>query len=715
MQRSLYSSSWYRVANLKPRLRAHAGLHRQVYRGEVWYVMRDRTSGRVHRFTPSAHHVISMLDGEHTVDQIWDEACIRLGEDMLTQDEMIRLLAQLHAGDVLIGDVPADLIELSERGVRQRRRKLLMSFVNPLAIRVPLLDPDDFLNATYPFVRALFSWPGALVYLVTVLSACVLAAMHWSELTANIVDRVLATESLLLLLATYPMVKAVHELGHGYAIKRWGGEVHEIGVMFLVFLPVPYVDASAATVFPDKWRRALVGAAGILTELLLAALAMFVWLNAEEGLMRAFAFNVMLIGGVSTLLFNGNPLLRFDGYYVLGDVLEIPNLGTRSNRYVAYLIQRYLYGVDTAESPVTGRREAPWLFSYAAASFCYRIFIMVAIVTLVATRFFVIGVLLALWSVTVMLGVPLAKMVWFLFTSPVLRRHRGRALGATAVSILLVGGVLALVPAPYATVAQGVVWGPGEMVVHAGAEGHVAELLAPANATVVAGQPLVRMEDPLLDARVVVLEARVRELELRHAERDHANLVEARIVAEQLEHARADLALARERQEALLVRSRSAGRWIVRDPEDLPGRYFHKGDVIGYTAHLEQPLVRVIVPEDDAELVRERVRRVELRFVQRMAGTVEAEIVREVPAFSGTLPSLALSTAGGGDIAVDPTDPGGMRVLANLLHLEVRPVSALSADVLGARVYVKFSYDAEPLLFRMARTVRQVFLRRFNV
>ena len=105
------------------------------------------------------------------------------------------------------------------------------------------------------------------------------------------------------------MLKALHELGHGYAVKAFGGAVHELGVMFLVFAPVPYVDASAASEFRSKWRRALVGAAGMIVEVFIAALALYVWLAVEEGFVRALAYNVMLIAGISTVLFNGNPLL----------------------------------------------------------------------------------------------------------------------------------------------------------------------------------------------------------------------------------------------------------------------------------------------------------------------------------------------------------------------------------------------------------------------
>src|SRR5260370_20248483 len=148
--------------------------------------------------------------------------------------------------------------------------------------------------------------------------------------------------------------------------------------MLLVFLPVPYVDASSSAAFPEKWRRALVGAAGIIVELVLASLALFVWLDVEEGLLRAFTYNVMLIGGVSTILFNGNPLLRFDGYYVLADLLEIPNLADRAKRFINYLIIRNLFGVKGASSPATSPGEPFWFILYGVSAFFYRVGIVLA-------------------------------------------------------------------------------------------------------------------------------------------------------------------------------------------------------------------------------------------------------------------------------------------------------------------------------------------------
>src|SRR5262249_45942838 len=149
----------------------------------------------------------------------------------------------------------------------------------------------------------------------------------------------------------FPVIKFLHELGHGYATKAGGGEVHEMGVLLLVFMPVPYVDASAATGFRGKWRRGLVGAAGLLTGTFIASGFLVVWVLSEPGLLRAIAFNVMLIAGVSTLVFNGNPLLRFDGYYIFSDWIEVPNLAVRGNQYWRYLTERYVFRMSHVEPP----------------------------------------------------------------------------------------------------------------------------------------------------------------------------------------------------------------------------------------------------------------------------------------------------------------------------------------------------------------------------
>ncbi len=715
MERSHFSPNWYRVAALRPRLRSHVAIHRQQFRGRIWYVLQEGASGRHHRFTPAAYLVISLMDGRRSVDEIWDAACASLGEEAPTQDDVIRLLAQLHQSDLLHGDVRPDVAEVSRRGRRMRLRKLLAGMLNPLAVRVPLMDPDRFLNATYPAVGWLLTRFGALLFLASLGYALSLAAIHWDELTGNVTDRLLAAESLLLLVLTYPVVKALHEFGHGYAVKKWGGEVHEIGVMFLVFMPVPYVDASAAAAFRDKWSRALVGAMGIIVELFLAAVAMMVWVEVEEGLLRGFAFSVMLIGGVSTLLFNGNPLLRFDGYYVLSDLLEIPNLGNRANRYVGYLVQRHAFGVATATSPATAPGEAPWMFCYALASFAYRIVITVTIVLYVSSRFFVLGIVLAFWALLLMVVLPIGKSCWFLVGSPALRQRRGRALAVTATALAGLSALLLAVPLPHATVAEGVLWLPDEATVHVRSAGTVTTVLRPPGAAVTAGEPLAVLEDPTVDAQVALAEARLAQVRARLEAAQVEDRAEARLFEEQMRQARAELALQRERRRDLTVLSPSDGRFVVAGALDLVGSHFDQGAAIGYVVRQSDPVVRVIVPEADADLVRRRTRSVGLRLADDPARTVAASLLREVPALTDRLPAAALSTVGGGAVMLDPTSPEQARALDRMLQLDLRLLGEFEPRGFGGRVHVRFDHGWEPLAWRLVRGLRQLLLEHFNV
>lgn len=715
MSDGLFSPSWYRVAALKPRIRAHAQIHRHVYRGKVWFVLQDHAAGRSHRFSPAAHHFIGLMDGRRTVQELWEATSARLGDEAPTQEEVIRLLGQLHSADALLCDVPPDSMEVFRRHQRHERLEWRRRLWTPLALRFPLIDPDRFLERTLPFVQPLFGWFGILLWLAVVGTGTVLAASHWTDLTKDLVDRVLAPQNLLLLWLVYPAVKALHELGHAYATRRWGGEVHEIGIMLLVLTPVPYVDASASWGFRDKRQRMVVGAAGIAVELFLGALALFVWLGVEQGAVRAVAYNVMLIAGVSTLLFNGNPLLRFDGYYVLADAVEIPNLGTRATKYVGYLFQRYVVGMRDAQSATEAPGERAWLLVYGAASFAYRIFIMFVIILFIAGKFFAIGVLLAMWAVATQVIVPVGKAVAFLANSPTLRRQRGRAVGSAALLVLGALVLLFAVPAPSWTRAQGVVWAPEESQVRNGTEGFVERLLAPADSAVVRGQPLLELKDPTLTTRVAVLEAQMKELSAQYDALRLDDRVQAAIVREEMNTVSGNLATARERQAQLVVRSPAAGRFVVPRAADLPGRFLTKGQLVGYVVEPKELTTRVAVEQDAIDRVRSHTRGVEIMLSDWQASPMRAEIRREVPGASRQLPSPVLGAAGGGPFAVDPHDNQGVTALNRVFQLDLVLPARMHATYLGERVYVRFDHGLEPVGLQLYRALRTLLLRRFDV
>ena len=195
MPASLFSSSWYKVADLRVRLRKHASIHRHTYRNRVWYVLQDHATGQFQRFTPEAYHLIALMDGHKTLQQIWEFACERLGDDLPTQDEVIQLVAQLNKANVIQTDGLPDIEQLQHRRRELVRSKFMQQVKSPLSIRIPLLDPEAFLTRTQLLAQLIFSRTGALLWVLIVGVAGALAVINWDALTDNLSDRLLALET----------------------------------------------------------------------------------------------------------------------------------------------------------------------------------------------------------------------------------------------------------------------------------------------------------------------------------------------------------------------------------------------------------------------------------------------------------------------------------------------------------------------------------------
>ena len=713
MAEDLLSPSWYRVADLRPRLRSHARIHRHEYRGERWYVLEDRISRRTHRFNPVAYYVIGLMDGRRTMQEIWDATVARFGDDAPSQEDLIRLMGQLHLADVLQCEVSPDVDELLRRSHRIAQRKTLATLLSPLAIRIPLLDPDRMLDRWFPWYRPLFGPFGLLLWLTVVGIGLMRMVQHWTELTQDISDRILAPENLVIMLLVFPLLKAIHEFGHACAVKAWGGEVHEMGIMLLVLMPIPYVDASSASTFPEKYRRVIVGAAGMVAEVFVASVAFFFWLELEPGWLRAVLFNVMLIAGISTVLFNANPLLRFDGYYIFADLLEIPNLRARGVQYLQSVFERRLFGVKTP-APESSVRERVWLVFFTIASFIYRLFVTFAIALFIAGQYFIIGVILAIFALVMAIVLPLFKAVAYLALHPRLRRHRLRA---AAVSGAFVGTLVILVfgvPVPAWTNAEGVIWVPEQAVVRAGANGFVARVLAQPGSQVHRGDALIETVDPMLPLNISALQAQKQELQSRYQAERIESLVRAMLTLEQLKSVDADLDRARERATELIVRSPADGVFVVPTPQDLPDRFLKQGEQIGYVLTDATATARVLVPQQSVDMVRKNTEGVRVKLAERLMETVPATIRRELPGASDRLPSMALAQAGGGKVALDPSRSDVPKTLQTHFEFElelpaVRPVG------IGGRVYVRFEHEAQTVAAQVYRSLRQLFLERFAV
>lgn len=713
--------SWHRVANLKPRLADHVRVQKHRYRGRPWYVLEDTHTARSHRLTPAAFKLVVEMDGNQTANQIWEKVVRQSGSDAPGQSAVIQLLGQLHANDLLACDVAPDSAELLTRFEKQTRSLFWKNLRNPLSVRIPLVDPDAFLSATLPYLRPCFSRVGFAVWLLWVLLGTVLAAEHWQELTENVSDRIFSAHNLIMLWFAFPAVKLLHELGHAYACRALGGPVHELGAMILVGMVVPYVEASTSSGFRSKWHRILVGGAGMMVELALASTAMVAWTLLEPGMLRSGLYNIMLIASVSTLIFNGNPLMRYDGYYMLSDWLEIPNLAGRGPQYWYFLINRHLFGVLKPENFDATLGERRWFIIHTPLSYVYRLTVTLGIALYLAERFLLIGAALAMVYAYTLVLRPTYKATVYLFTHPSLNATRRRAILASAGWVFAVTVAIGLVPFPLRTQFEGVIWLPSQAQVRAGSSGFVKRIAAASGSLVRPGDVLVVCEDPELVAQIKVYEARIEEIKAQRLAEWQQDRNKAEITRQMLLQAEADLQRARQREERLLIRSNGKGRFFVDREMDLPGRFLHQGELVGFVVDRSRDIVRIVVPQNDIDLVRRHADSIQVRLAENPGKIIPARLMREVPAADAELPSPALATEGGGQQELDPRQQSHTKAMNRLFQFDLNLLNQTGDDpqslVLpyGTRAHVRFVHQAEPILQQAWRRIRQLFLSRLAV
>ncbi|MCA9295413.1 MAG: hypothetical protein KC983_02830, partial [Phycisphaerales bacterium] len=310
--RPTFHESWHRVADLKPRLRTTLQTTRQHFRGQLFHVVRDPTSQQHFRLNVPAYEFIARLDGRRRVQDVWHICLDELGDAAPTQGEVIQLLSQLHQSNLLQSDHPPDAEQVFEHYRQRRQREVTSYIMNILFMRIPLFDPDRFLSRWERVFGLAFTRTAFILWCVLLMIGGTAIIGRWGDVRAD-VSSVLAPDNLVWLYVGFAIVKVIHEFGHGFAAKHFGrraggdGEVHIMGLMLLVLMPIPYVDASSAWQLRSKWQRAFVGAAGMYVELAVASVAAVVWANTSPGLLHALAYNIMFVASVSTLLFNANP------------------------------------------------------------------------------------------------------------------------------------------------------------------------------------------------------------------------------------------------------------------------------------------------------------------------------------------------------------------------------------------------------------------------
>jgi putative peptide zinc metalloprotease protein len=715
MSEDLYSTHWYRVANLKPKLHSHIEIHRHDYRGLIWYIIEDTGTGRNHRFNPAAYQFIGLLDGKQTVQEISDYLSKQLGDFAPGQEEIIQLMGQLYNADLMQTDVLVNIEELFERQAVTKNKKLKQQLINPISQKLPLWDPEEFLAKHLNKVKCLFSYPMGIIWLLVVIFASLQAVTNWGKITNHLDVNTGSPYNFLTLFLLYPLIKMVHELGHAFATKLNGGEVHEMGINFMMFMPVPYVNVSSSGNFRNKYDRMLVSAAGILVETFLAALGLLLFISAEPGFIQDIGFNTLLIGGVSSFFFNANPLLKYDGYYLLADALGIPNLFQRSVQYWRYFFQRYLLGLTHAISPATAPGETFWFITYSISSMLYRISMLWFVCVYVTEKYFTVGVLLAVWLVTIQLLLPLYKALLFVITNPILDKKRTKAALTTAVLGFMAVGLVGFMPITSYIVTEGVVWLPDEALIKAEHDGFIGSLQTHSTQPVNKGDTVLLMNDDMLESKARIARAKLAELQSQFRAERETDLVKANILKEELHIAESQLDHINTKIKSMTIKASKSGRILIPEENDLPGRYIHHGELIGYILDDNPPTIRAVVTQDDIGLVRKGIVDIKVRLSNDPNHQYEAIVTRQTPEATNRLPNPALATTGGGRIPVGPDNSKELATLQKIFWIDLKFNPKDNNVPIGTRAYVRINHGGEALSTQWYRRIRQAFLRHFNV
>jgi putative peptide zinc metalloprotease protein len=710
---STFSPLWYRVATLTPRLRGQVRVERQSSRGERWHVLVDDAAQRLHRLDAAAWDFVGLFDGERTVEQIWRIVVERGADDAPTQGDVVRLLSELHHSGLIQANLPAHAGQLHEQAtVRRRRQRLAM--MNPFSFRVPLADPTRLLDRLSSWTGCFFGAPALALWAVLVASAMLVALGEADALRMH-GSRWLATPYYLTLMwVCYPPIKVLHEIAHALAVRRFGGEVREMGLTLLLLTPVPYVDASAANAFADRNKRALVAAAGIMVELGLAAIALFAWLSLENGLLRDLAFVTMFVGSASTLLVNGNPLIRMDGYHVASDLLDLPNLASRSRRYWQARFQGMFNGAAGSGSPSPARGEVVWLALYAPLSLLYMLALLMWIVGWLGSVHAWLGyatVLIFGWSVV---GAPFSRLVAGLLapTLPDVLRRRARLRLGVLAAVGLIG--VCLVPVPNVTLAQGVVWLPEDAWIRADTDGFAQEFARPDGTMVDKGMIVAQLSDDQLLADRDAARERATALRTQLYASVSEGWSQAGALHTQIAAADAGLARLEQRVAALVVKAPASGRLVTPHQSDMVGRWMPRGAALGHVLPASNRTVRVALPHEDAQFVADDLQAIELRTLDSPGRILHAAPRVTLAGATKRLPSRALGKASGGGLVVDPADPEGLATRDAIAVLDLE-VSVALGERVGTRVSVRFQHHDEVLLLQGLRRIRQLLLRQFRV
>ena len=716
-QRKIFHESWYRLSGSRIALRASVRVHRQMYRGILWYVLFDPFTNKYYRLPQGAYEFVSRLTQKKTVGEIWNELLNSGAEDVPGQGEVIEMLAQLYQANMLLYEGVEDGSKLFERDRKNTQKKVKSTLLNIFFLRLPIFDPEPMLRR--------FKWVGSLVFskffFVVWLAAIIVAAKYGIENFDTLKDQAqgfLAPSNIGWVYVCTVLVKVLHELGHSFAVKKYGGEVHTIGIMFMMLVPLPYMDATASWSFRKKRHRAFVGAAGMLCEFFIASIAMIIWANVGGGLVKGLAYNVLVMTSISTVLFNINPLMRFDGYYILTDLLDMPNLQQHSVMHLKYLLERFVFRKQDSQKVAETWSEAVIYTIYGISSAVYRFFLFAGFIIAASQHYLILSVIMGVMLLLSMIVMPVGKFLKYVFYSPALTRVRLRAVTVSLVFFGSLFAALFYIPVPDTFTAPGVLEAKQFEDTIVATSGRVSKVYRKSGDAVASGDTLIVLENEEIDFSMDEKNAEIAEAMQQYYKALNETPENMLPLEKRIDVLRQELDEIKLQKDRLAIVAGMGGIWNVDNVDEYLDKWVSKGDSLGMLLDTSSfDFLAVVSQEEVSRLFIGKPKQISVRLKGNAFNEILVDSAYAIPASIDKLPSSALGWHGGGDIETrvgkDATEQTAEPVY--LVRATLRLGEAKVLAMHGRSGKIRFHLGDTPLALQGIRKVEQALQKYYRM
>lgn len=716
MSKRTFYDQWHRIAELRVGLRPGVTVRLHHYRKDPWYVYYEAAHCGFFRARPDTHALIMEITPARMLNDIWRSHADKSPKTAPGQQDFFELISALYSANLIYVEGGVSETHILERALGKKKKPLPARISELLFFRIPLWDPEPFLKRNVTAIKMAYSWPAIVIVALTLIWAGIEFALN-RERAFSQSSEILQLGNLIPLYIAIFVTHFFHELSHAALTKYYGGHVRTMGIMLLMLTPLPYADLSSVWNFRDKWHRAMVGAAGMYSDLFACSVATIFWAYSPPGALNEIALNLMFVTAVYTFVFNINPLMRFDGYYILSDLVEIPNLHTAAKaQFTALFRTRFLKEQENPNDVVSTQRRT-FMIAFFIISNIYRIMIMAGIVFFVADQYFGLGLLAAFAMAYNAFIAPVAKALKPLKSPHFLRKHRLKLFISFSLAALLVA-VIFFVPVPDNRRLDGIIEAQNRVRVFVPVNGQLIETARRSGERIAKGDVIAVMQNSELLLQRTGMQARMQGAQTRRAQAISTGAIELAAIEQEISTLSESLDFMKDQVADLTIRAPIDGIWISDQLTGQTGNWISRGTEIGAVLNDSHYIFQGVLRQESADGIGGLAHDdVSVKIEGQRHQIQSVANLQILPYSRRELPSMALSPLAGGTNAISTDDPQAANAVERFFLItadlgdEVNAVHALH----GRSGWLRMSLPNKPIAAQSWRAVQQFFQRRYKL